>query len=104
MLGCEPSTAAALHIRGQLTHRLLRDLDSFAPTNRGLRRIDSGKNFRPAPLAFDPKAHCLLYDILSALKPPAVYGAADEVLLLGCQDYLHGSNLSIAGSRIKKAT
>src|SRR5262249_1653045 len=60
VLGGEPSTAAALHIRGQLTHRSLCDLDAFAPVNRDLGSIDGGKNFRPAALAFDPEAHCLL--------------------------------------------
>jgi hypothetical protein len=97
VLGRQTGTTPALYVLGQLAHRLLRDFDAFAPVNRSLSRVDGREDFRAAPLALDPQGQGLLDCVLVAFKPPALDGAADKILLLGCQGYSHMIERSIAG-------
>jgi hypothetical protein len=96
VLGRKTGTPSAFHILGQLPHGLPRDFDTFAPVNRSLRRVNGGEDFRAAALALDPQAQRLLHSVLGAFETPALDGAADKVLLLGCEGYLHGIEGSMA--------
>jgi len=78
-------------VLGQCAHGFLSDFDAFAAANRGSSNIDGGEKLRAATFSLDPKRHCCLHGIFGALKPAALDGLADKILLLRSEVYLHGA-------------
>jgi hypothetical protein len=89
MLGGELRPAVPFYVPGQCAHGFLGDFDTFATANRGFCNIDSGENLRAATFSLDPKRHCCLHRIFGALKPAALDGLPDKILLLGSEIYSH---------------
>ena len=78
-------------VLGQCAHGFLGDFDAFAAANRGSCDIDSSKNLAAATFSIDPERHCCPHGIFGALKPAALDGLSDEILLLGSEVYLHAA-------------
>ncbi len=76
---------------GQCAHGFPSDFHAFAAANRGSCDINGGENLRAATFSIDPKRHCRLHGILGALKPAALDGPSDKILLLGSKVYLHAA-------------
>ena len=94
MLGGELRPAAPFYVLGQCAHGFLGNFDAFAAVNRGFGDIDGSENFGAAALALDPKRDCGLDRIFGALKPAALDGLPDKILLLGGEVYLHTTNVA----------
>ena len=78
-------------VLGQCAHGFLGDFHAFAAANRGSCDIDSGKNLHAATFSIDPERYCCLHGIFGALKPAALDGQSDKILLLGSEVYLHAA-------------
>lgn len=78
-------------VLGQCAHGFLGDFDAFAPANRGSCDIDRSQNLRAATFSIDPERHCCPYGIFRALKPAALDGLSDKILLLGSEVDLHAA-------------
>jgi hypothetical protein len=89
MLGDELRAAAPLYVLGQCADGFLSNFDAVAAINRGFGDIDGGENFRAATFSLDPQRYCCLHRIFGALKPAALDGLPDKILLLGGEVYLH---------------
>jgi hypothetical protein len=103
MLGGELRPAAPFYFLGQCAHGFLRDFDAIAAIDRGFRDIDGGENFRAATFSLDPKRYCCLHRIFGALKPAALDGLPDKILLLGGEVYLHRVSVCRPALKVKES-
>ena len=94
MLAGKLRPAAPFYVLRQCPHGLPRDLDALATVDRGLRDIDSGDDFGTATFPLDPKRHRGLHGVFGTLKPAALDGLPDEILLLWGELYLHTFNVA----------
>ena len=94
LLGNKLRPAVPFYLLGQCVHGFLGDFDTFAAVNGGFCNIDGGENLRAATFSLDPKHHCCLHRIFGALKPAALDGLSDKILLLGSEVYLHAANVA----------
>jgi len=93
ILSGELRPTALFDFLGQCAHGFASDLDTFAAGNGGLRKVDSGETLRTLALLLDPKRQRCLHSFFSALKPAALDGLSDKILLLGSEVYLHTANI-----------
>lgn len=91
ILSAELQPTALLYFVSQRAHGFRSDFDAFG--NRGLRGVDGGENLCAAAFPLDPKRQRRLRRVFSTLKPAALDGLSDKLLLLGSEVYLHGANI-----------
>ena len=89
LLSGETNLAALFHFLSKIEHGFLCDVASFAARKRGFGIIEGCQEFRSLALALFPQQQCLLYRILSTVKPAGLDGLANECLLVGRQTDFH---------------
>ena len=98
-LGGEASAAPVFDLLRELEHRFLCDDSARALQQGVVCVVECGQEDYSLALTVFPELQGFLHGVLFAMKPATFHGAMSELLLVGCEGYLHIERVRKTGGR-----